>query len=48
METSSIKNRTREEIIAAFRESIKKKHEWERQAIEELAEMRKNQMQIAF
>ena len=26
------KNRTREEIIAAFRESIRKKQEWQEQA----------------
>lgn len=36
----AFKNRTREEIIAAFRESIRRKHAWEEQAKKELAEMR--------
>ena len=48
MVTATFKKRTRDEIIAAFRESLRKKHEWEEQAVEELAEMRRNQLQIAF
>lgn len=48
METATVKKRTREEIIAAFRESLRKKHEWEEQAMKELAEMRENQLKIAF
>lgn len=30
------KNRTRDEIIAASRESIRKKHEWQEQAEQEI------------
>ena len=48
MTTVTFKKRTRDEIIAAFHESLRKKHEWEEQAMEELAEMRNNQIKITF
>ena len=38
--STAIKNRTRDEIIAAFRESIRRKHEWEEQAQEEFKRIR--------
>mgnify|MGYP007056157904 CR=1 FL=1 len=44
----TVKKRTRDEIIAAFRESLRKKHEWEEQAVLELAEMRNNQLKVVF
>ncbi len=44
----AFKNRSREEIIAAFRESIRKKQEWEEQAKKELSEMRKNQLVLSL
>lgn len=36
----AFKNRTRDEIIAAFRESIRKKNEWIKQANEEFKRIR--------
>ena len=38
--STAIKNRTRDEIIAAFRESIRRKHEWEEHAQEEFKRIR--------
>ena len=32
--STAFKNRTREEVIAAFRESIRRKHEWEEETQE--------------
>jgi hypothetical protein len=48
MVSEAFKNRTRDEVIAAFRESIRKKYEWEEQARKELAEMRRNQINVAL
>ena len=36
MVSAAFKNRTRDEIIAAFRESIRKKHEWQERAEQEI------------
>ena len=38
--SAAIKKRTRDEIIAAFRESIRRKQEWEEQAQEEFKRIR--------
>ena len=46
--SKAIKNRTRNEIIAALRLSLRRKKEWEEQARKEFAEMRKNQIDIAL
>ena len=43
----AFKNRTRDEVIAAFKESLRKKHEWEEQALKELVDMRNNQIRVA-
>lgn len=43
-----IKNRSREEIIAALRKSLERKREWEEQAQKEFAEMRQSQVDIAL
>ena len=40
MVSVAYKNRTREEIIAAFRESIRRKHEWQKRAEEEIKKIR--------
>lgn len=48
MVSEAFKNRTRDEIISAFRESIRRKYEWEEQSRKELAEMRRNQINIAL
>ena len=40
MEYPVYKNRTREEVVAAFRESIRKKHEWQLKAEEEIRKIR--------
>lgn len=42
------KNRTREEIIAAFRESIRKKQEWIKQSDEEFKKIREERRQLAL
>ena len=40
MVSVAIKNRTRDEIIAAFRESIRKKHEWQERVRIEFDELK--------
>ena len=40
MEYPVYKNRTREEVVAAFCESIRKKHEWQLKAEEEIRKIR--------
>ena len=44
--SAAFKNRTRDEIIAAFRESIRRKHEWEEQAQEEFKRIREERRLI--
>ena len=46
--SKAIKNRTRDEIIAALRKSLERKREWEEQAQKEFAEMRQSQVEIAL
>jgi hypothetical protein len=46
--SKAIKNRTREEIIAALRQSLKRKREWEEEAQREFSEMRRNQINISL
>lgn len=48
MATVAFKNRTRDEIIAAFRESIRKKHEWEEQAEESIRKIREERLQFSI
>lgn len=47
MVSEAYKNRTREEIIAAFRESIRKKQEWIKQSDEEFKRIREERRQLA-
>ncbi len=44
MVSAAYKNRTREEIIAAFRESIRRKHEWQERAEEEIKKIRQERL----
>ena len=46
MVSVAFKNRTRDEIIAAFRESIRKKHEWQERAEEEIRQIRMERQQF--
>ena len=39
---TAIKGRTRDEIIAAFRESIRRKHEWQEHANETIQRIRQD------
>ena len=48
MATAVLKNRTRDEIIAAFRESIRKKHEWEEKAEESIRKIREERLQFSI
>lgn len=48
MVSVAIKNRTRDEIIAAFRESIRKKQEWIRQSDMEFKRIREERRQLAL
>ena len=48
MVSVAIKNRTRDEIIAAFRESIRKKQEWIKQSDEEFKRIREERRQLAL
>ena len=44
MATEVFKKRTRDEIIAAFRESIRKKHEWQEKAEESIRKIREERL----
>lgn len=48
MVSVAIKNRTRDEIIAAFRESIRKKQEWQQRAEEEIKKIRQERLQLSI
>ena len=44
----AIKNRTREEVIAAFRQSIQRKHEWQKKAEEDIKRIRMERLQLSI
>lgn len=48
MVSVAFKNRTRDEIIAAFRESIRKKREWQERAEEEIKQIRLERQQFSI
>ena len=48
MASVAFKNRTRDEIIAAFRESIRKKHEWQEKAEKEIEKIRQERLQLSI
>ena len=47
MVSAAFKNRTRDEIIAAVRESIRKKQEWIKQSDEEFKRIREERRKLA-
>ena len=46
--SAAINNRTRDEIIAAFRESIRRKHEWQEQANLTIQRIRQERQQLSI
>jgi len=48
MVSAAFKNRTRDEIIAAFRESIRKKHEWQERAEQKIKKIRQERLQLSI
>ena len=48
MESVAFKNRTRDEIIAAFRECIRKKQEWQKKAEEDIKRIRQERLQLSI
>ena len=48
MVSAAYKNRTRDEVIAAFRESIRRKHEWQKRAEEEIKKIRQERLQLSL
>jgi len=48
MVSKAYKNRTRDEIIAAFRESIRRKHEWQERAEQEIKKIREERIQLSI
>ena len=48
MASVAFKNRTRDEMIAAFRESIRKKHEWQEKAEKEIEKIRQERLQLSI
>lgn len=48
MVSAAYKNRTRDEIIAAFQESIRRKHEWQEKAEESIRRIREERRQLSI
>ena len=48
MVTAAYKNRTRDEIIAAFHESIRRKHEWQERVEQEIKRIRQERLQLSI
>lgn len=48
MVSAAYKNRTREEIIAAFRESIRKKHEWQEKINESIQRIKQERLELGI
>ena len=46
--STAIKNRTRDEIIAAFRESIRRKQEWQEHANETIERIHEKRRQLSI
>ena len=44
----AIKNRTREEVIAAFRQSIQRKQEWQKKAAESIEKIRQERLELSI
>ncbi len=48
MATTMKPMRTREEIIAAFHESIRRKHEWQERTEQEIRKIRQERLQLSI
>ena len=48
MVSAAFKNRTRDEVIAAFRESIRKKQEWQERAEENIRKIKEERLQLSI
>ena len=48
MESVAFKKRTRDEVIAAFRESLRKKHERQEKAEESIQRIRQERLQLSI
>lgn len=48
MVSVAFKNRTRDEVIAAFRESIRRKHEWQERAEESIRKIKEERLQLSI
>ena len=48
MVSPAFKNRTRNEIIAAFRESIRKKQEWQERATAHIERIKQERLQLSI
>ncbi|MBQ7415320.1 MAG: hypothetical protein IJV09_07820 [Prevotella sp.] len=48
MVSVAFKNRTRDEIIAAFRESMRKKHEWQERAEENIRKIKEERLKLSI
>ena len=46
--SAAIKNRTRDEVIAAFRESIRRKQEWQEHANEIILKIQQDRQQLSI
>ena len=44
--STAFENCTREEVIAAFRESLRRKHEWEEEAEKTIQRIQKERQQL--
>ena len=48
MATTTKPMRTREEILTAFHESIRRKHEWQEQTEQKIREIRQERLQLSI
>lgn len=48
MVSVAFKNRTRDEIIAVFRESMRKKHEWQERAEENIRKIKEERLKLSI
>lgn len=44
----AIKNRTREEVIAAFRQSLQRQQDWQKKADEKIEKIRQERLQLSI
>ena len=44
----AFKNRSREEVIAAFRQSLQRKQEWQKKAAESIEKLRQERLELSI